>query len=343
MTARSQGRGRVLASLVLLAALATSGLATAAESIDVSSKPIARFGKDSASGRYGDLDFVGGFEFWSRDGRLKGVSAIRLQGGGERFLSVTDTGNWFAGRIERDAAGRPTGLGDAVIAPLLGPDGQPMRGKIAADAESLSIDGDRVFVGFERDHRIYVYENPRAPFGEAAREIPLPLPRHELRTNRGIETIATAPARTPLAGARVAIAERSIDTDGNLFAAIFDGSRNGVFKIRKDADWDASDGAFLPGGDLLLLERRYRGFFGGLGIRIRRIAGTSIRPGALVDGPVIMEADLSNEIDNMEGLDVWIGEDGDTRLTLVSDDNGSIFQRNLLLEFRLVDRPAPIN
>ncbi len=339
----SQGRARLLASLVVLAALMTSGQATGAESIDVSAKPIARFGKDSARGRYGDLDFVGGFEFWSRDSRLKGVSAIRLLEGGERFLSVTDSGNWFAGRVERDAASRPTGFGDAVIAPLLGPDGQLMSGKIAADAESLSIDGDRVFVGFERDHRIYVYENPRAPFGGRAHEIPLPLPRHELRTNRGIETIATAPAKSPLAGARIAIAERSIDPDGNLFAAIFDGASNGVFKIRKDADWDASDGAFLPGGDLLLLERRYQGILGGLGIRIRRIAGASIRPGALVDGPVIMEADLSNEIDNMEGLDVWIDAEGGTRLTLVSDDNGSIFQRNLLLEFRLADRPAPIN
>ncbi|HDZ72882.1 MAG TPA: hypothetical protein ENH55_08905 [Aurantimonas coralicida] len=332
-----------MASLAGLAMLFASGGVTAAEPIDVSAKTIPRFSRDSASDRFGDLDFVGGFEFWSRDGRLKGVSAIRLHDGGERFLSVTDTGNWFAGRIERDASGRPTGFGDAVIAPLLGPDGQPMRGKIAADAESLSIDGDRVFVGFERDHRIYAYENPRAPFGETAREIPLPLPRHELRTNRGIETIATAPAKSPLAGARIAIAERSIDPDGNLFAAIFDGAANGVFKVRKDADWDASDGAFLPGGDLLLLERRYQGFMGGLGIRIRRIAGASIQPGALVDGPVLMEADLSDEIDNMEGLDVWIDAEGGTRLTLVSDDNGSIFQRNLLLEFRLADRPAPIN
>lgn len=339
----SQGRARLLVPFLLFAMLLAPGQGMAAESIAVSAKPIARFGKDPDTGRYGELDFVGGFEFWSPDSRLKGVSAIRLQGGGEWFLSVTDTGNWFAGRIERDASGRPTGFGDAVIAPLLGPNGQPMSGKIAADAEALAIDGDRVFVGFERDHRIYAYENPRAPFGETAREIPLPLPRHELRTNRGIETIATAPAKSPLAGAKIAVAERSIDTDGNLFAAIFEGARNSVFKIRKDADWDASDGAFLPGGDLLLLERRYQGILGGLGIRIRRLAGASIRPGALVDGPVIMEADLSNEIDNMEGLDVWIDAAGDTRLTLVSDDNGSIFQRNLLLEFRLSDRPAPIN
>jgi hypothetical protein len=39
----------------------------------------------------------------------------------------------------------------------------------------------------------------------------------------------------------------------------------------------------------------------------------------------------------MEGLDAWEGTDGRTHLSLVSDDNGSFFQRNLYLEFRLVD------
>ena len=171
--------------------------------------------------------------------------------------------------------------------------------------------------------------------------IPLPVPRRELRINRGLETIAKSPKSGPLGGTLVTVAERSIDRDGNLFAAIFEGRRNGIFKVRRDDGWDVSDGAFLPGGDLLLLERRYQGWMTGLGIRIRRIAGGSIRAGALVDGPVIFQADLSDEIDNMEGLDVWTDASGATRLTMVSDDNGSIFQRNLVLEFRLDEGAAP--
>jgi hypothetical protein len=71
-------------------------------------------------------------------------------------------------------------------------------------------------------------------------------------------------------------------------------------------------------------------------MRLRRIAGGDIRPGATVDGPVMLEADLGNEIDNMEGLDIWRNGAGETVLSLVSDDNGSLFQRNLYLEFRLV-------
>jgi hypothetical protein len=34
---------------------------------------------------------------------------------------------------------------------------------------------------------------------------------------------------------------------------------------------------------------------------------------------------------------VWQAEDGSTRLSMVSDDNHSIVQRNLYLEFRLAE------
>ena len=50
----------------------------------------------------------------------------------------------------------------------------------------------------------------------------------------------------------------------------------------------------------------------------------------------MLEADLLYQIDNMEGLAITTDPDGTPRLTIVSDDNHSILQRNLLLEFRLV-------
>jgi hypothetical protein len=68
-------------------------------------------------------------------------------------------------------------------------------------------------------------------------------------------------------------------------------------------------------------------------MRLRRIAGATIRPGALVDGEVLIEADLSSHIDNMEGLDVWQRDDGATMLSILSDDNQSFLQRTIYLEF----------
>ncbi len=62
----------------------------------------------------------------------------------------------------------------------------------------------------------------------------------------------------------------------------------------------------------------------------------SLAPDALLDGPTIFEVDLGYEIDNMEGIDTHVTEDGETVVTMVSDDNFSMIQRTLLLQFTLV-------
>jgi hypothetical protein len=46
---------------------------------------------------------------------------------------------------------------------------------------------------------------------------------------------------------------------------------------------------------------------------------------------------MTFQIDNMEALDVWRREDGATMISMMSDDNYSILQRNLYLEFVLHD------
>ncbi len=50
----------------------------------------------------------------------------------------------------------------------------------------------------------------------------------------------------------------------------------------------------------------------------------------------MIEADLAYQIDNMEGIAVHRNSAGETIVTLVSDDNFSIIQRNLLLQFSVV-------
>jgi hypothetical protein len=91
----------------------------------------------------------------------------------------------------------------------------------------------------------------------------------------------------------------------------------------------------LATGYLLILERKFS-WVSGVGIRIRRIPLTSVAPGAIIDGPSIFEADLGNEVDNMEGIDAHLTAEGETVLTMVSDDNFSPIQRTLLLQFTLV-------
>ncbi|MCV4593953.1 esterase-like activity of phytase family protein, partial [Escherichia coli] len=81
-----------------------------------------------------------------------------------------------------------------------------------------------------------------------------------------------------------------------------------------------TDLAFLPSGDMLLLERRFS-YFRGVASRLRRIPAAAIAPGATVDGPVVFSADAGHQIDNMEGLAVRRDASGATVLSMISDDN----------------------
>jgi hypothetical protein len=139
----------------------------------------------------------------------------------------------------------------------------------------------------------------------------------------------------PLAGTLIAMSERGLDANGNLIAFLVGGPSPGQFSVRRTNNFDVSDAVLLPSGELLLLERKFS-LLDGVGIRIRRIELASLAPGAVVDGPSIFDADLGDEIDNMEGIDAHVTPEGDTVLTMVSDDNFSIIQRTLLLQFTLL-------
>jgi hypothetical protein len=144
------------------------------------------------------------------------------------------------------------------------------------------------------------------------------------------------PKTMPLAGTLIALSERGLDADGNLIGFLIGGKTPGQFGLRRSDKFDVSDAVLLPSGDLLVLERKFS-WLSGVGIRIRRIALKSVAPGAVVDGPSIFEADLGNEIDNLEGIDAHVTPEGETVLTMVSDDNFSMIQRTLLLQFTLVE------
>ncbi len=349
MTSRQLGVA-LLVCLALLPSPAVLAGETGFAPIDVSVRPIDRFALASSETRFGALEFRGGLRLASGDGRFGSFSGLDFAADGHTLYAISDNGFWFtAGLTETD--GRPTGLIRPMLAPMLDAHGHPFAGKTNSDAEGLSIvsrDGhETAYVSFERKPAVSRYV--AAPDFATARRGTVPLPGfvNHLRTNKGLEAVAVAPADGPLAGAIVTIAERSLDRAGNNRGFIIGSRRAGAFALVRSATFDVSDAAFLPNGDLLVLERRFN-FSEGIAMRIRRIPGTAIRPGATVDGPVLIEADMGNQIDNMEGLAVRTNERGETILTLISDDNGGAFlQRTVLLQFALlaplppVPRPRP--
>ena len=190
--------------------------------------------------------------------------------------------------------------------------------------------------GIERVHQIVRFNYGKDGLLARGQAIAVPPAFRSLPANKGIEALVFIPKGLPLAGTLLAISERGLDKVGNINAFLIGGSAPGEFTVKRSADYDISDAALLPGGDLLLLERKF-GWTSGLSVRMRRIALGDIKPNALVDGPVLFEADLGYEIDNMEGLSVHRSAAGETVLTLISDDNFSIIQRTLLLQFTLAE------
>jgi hypothetical protein len=204
------------------------------------------------------------------------------------------------------------------------------------DAEGMVLDGDKILVSFERNHRIAAYPIEGYATSEPV-SVEKPLTGEvKLRGNGGLEAVMKSSPDGPLKGAIVWVAERSYNDKGDFIAGVQSGPGKGTFFVERIAPYDVTDGVFLKDGTFLLLERKF-GIRDGIGMRIRRFKGEDIAPGKTVSGTVVMEADFSHQIDNMEGLDAFTAEDGSTHLIVVSDDNHSLIERNLLLEFKLVE------
>jgi len=304
-------------------------------SIEVNVRPIRSFDIiDHSHVRFGSLEFRSGLALTSRFPGFGGLSGLRLDAKGERFISFSDKGTWFTGRIVYQGR-EMTGLADVEAAPMLGPDGKPITARGWFDSESIALDGPFVYIGLERVNQVLRFNFSKGFTRSRGEVVPLPPAARKLPFNKGLEALVMVPKGLPLAGTLIAISERGLDASGNLIAFLVGGPKPGQFSVRRTDSFDVSDAVLLRSGDLLVLERKFT-LFDGIGVRIRRIALASVAPGAVVDGPSIFDADLGHEIDNLEGIDAHVTPEGDTVLTMVSDDNFSMIQRTLLLQFTLL-------
>ena len=304
--------------------------------IEITARSVAAFEpRDPQRVRFGPLTFRGGLSLTSSHPEFGGISAIRVQADGANFIAVSDKGRWIRGRIVYDGS-RPAGIADAEIAPVLGPDGRTLSARGWYDTESIAQDGGTVWLGIERVNRIVRFDIGK--HGLLARGQPIVVPPgiQRLPNNKGLECLDVVPRKLPLGGSLIAISERGLDTDGNIQGFLIGGPSPGEFSVKRIGDFDVSDCAVTPAGDLLVLERSYSRLTG-VGMRIRRVPLAELKAGATIDGPVLIEADMAFQIDNMEGLSVHRAADGALVLTLISDDNFSIIQRTLLLQFTLAE------
>ncbi|MBS0534497.1 MAG: esterase-like activity of phytase family protein [Proteobacteria bacterium] len=342
-------RRRIIAAAILIIAATAAGtwalaggprFATEPTAITISATPITAFdNSDPTRVRFSALEFRGGLALTSDFAAFGGISALHMEPDGAHFLAVTDNGSWLKARIVyRD--GRPVGLADAEMAPLLAANGKPLASQHKYDSESLTRIGDNFYVGIERVEKIVRFA-VKDGLASRGKQIATPPDFKTFKYNKSLECLASPPQGQPYAGKLVAVTEESLDAAGNHRSFVLDpASRDAAgtlrFTVKRSDDFDVSDCTILPPGDLLLLERSFSPLKG-VAMRIRRIPVSAIKEGALVDGPVLIKADLGYQIDNMEGIAVHRNDAGETIVTLVSDDNFSAIQRNILLQFALVE------
>ncbi|CAI8724587.1 esterase-like activity of phytase family protein [Methylocaldum szegediense] len=304
--------------------------------IPVEAHPIAEFSRFGiAENAASPLVFRGGLVFESDAPHFGGISGLRMTDRGHGFTAVTDAGYWVQGRLLYDQ-GRPKGIADVVMASVLGPEGKPLRENGKGDIESLELTDEAAYLGFE-GHRngVAVFRPISNLLRRPGLLLPVPQDIVKLPKGRGLEALAAFPTGHDFAGALLAIAERDKTGRDLAPAWILQDGPALELKVRLTDSYDISDAAFLPEGDLLLLERRLS-LLGGFKMRLRRIPAANIHPGAVLDGAVILEANrLFHQIDNMEGIAAHRDENGITVITAISDDNFLPVQRKLLLQWEL--------
>lgn len=315
------------------AAIAAAALFLAADAaaIEIETYRIDHFGIGSEETAFGSLRYLGGIGVTSRDNDFGGFSGVEITEGGTHIVLVSDGGDYLTAALRHDGDAL-SGLDDVALQSLF-PSGEEDKQEV--DAEDIAFDSDDPSHGYivreRRTDALFSFDL-RDGRPENFTAIETGAPAELLESNRGLESVAIAPPTSPIAGSVVVILEAAHKVHQGAIPAWIVGS--GQFGIRESDQFDISSARFLDDGDLLVLERRFSPGWG-VGVRLRRIEGSSIAPGAVVDGETLMEAGFSQQIDNMEGLAVHRDATGRTILTLVSDDNHSILQRTLILQFAL--------
>jgi hypothetical protein len=330
------GGASIALALAGRSAFAARPPADGIRTITITSWPVARLEIGNAQPRKQKLRFRSGLELRSSYEGFGGFSGLWRSPDGKKLVAVTDAAQWLTADIDTDPESLLTGLSSAIMAPVLNREGKPLRATKSYDTEALTLHEGIAYIGIERTHDVMRFDFAKDGIAARGQAVPVPRSMKTWPSNKGPEILAVAPPASPVAGALMVIAERARwPREAPSQGFLLTGRQRGAFDIARHDGFELTDGAFLDNGDFLLLERHFA-LLSGVRCRVRRISANSIRPGALLDGDVLFEADSGDQIDNMEGLTLHRNARGETIITLISDDNFSILQRTLLLEFVLV-------
>ncbi len=325
-------RSVLVAPVLVCLALATIGVARAADTVPVEAKPVPLDPKQPARDRVGPLQFRGALILTSRDPRFGSFSDLHISADGSRLLAVSDRGYWLQATLTYDGDGRLKTLGGARMGALIDTDGKalPGRGGGAGDAEAMAVLPDgRIVVAFEGRHRIRIYPRAAPPFSKPPQRFPVPREIARAPRNGGVEALA--------------------HVGGGYFMILAERVRGGA---GAQAGWVGADGnwepfayvrppgfrptalTLMPSGDILVLERHYT-IRRGNAVRLALLRRRNIAPHRRLTPLEIARWAPPLTVENFEGASTRLGPDGETLIYLLSDDNRNPLQRTILMLFAL--------
>ena len=294
--------------------------------VRITATPVPLDRDDLAMTALGPFAYAGGIQLTSPDtARLGGLSDLKIDADG-RVTSVSDEGELLRAHLLLDANRRVSGLDQAVLQPLTGPDTQPLQGKREGDAEGVALwpNGD-LMISFERDHRIWIYPAAGGPPRAA------PMPQTIMGDNQGMEALTLAPSR----GADAYWV--GIETGSIWLCRLSSGCVQDRVQVRPPFGFRLTALSETAAGDLVLLHHAYNPLLNTSRVLVRI---TRLGPDGRPQDRARLDLKPPLTVDNFEGVETALLPGGAMRLFLLSDDNFSDNQRTLLLAFDWTP-PAP--
>lgn len=287
-----------------------------------------------ASGVATDVVPLGALHLHGEDkngNEIGGFSSLWVSEEGDLFVAVSDTGYWWHGALDWDAAGHLVGVYDLWAAPMTAPDGGSIGGTAAskkdADAEAVVRTSDGWLVAFEQDHRVWQYDRIAGTSRAYATELPTTF--RQMPSNGGIEA-----AEMLSDGSVLLVSEHDQESTNRLRGWRIQQDVVTELTLQVTEPFSPTDLARLPNGDLLVVERAFSEEEG-VRVRLSRIAKADAQGSLALEPTPIMTLAAPYPLDNYEGAAAFARPDGRTVVLLVSDDNFSSSQRTLLLALLL--------
>ena len=246
--------------------------------------------------------------------------------------AVSDAGRRFTANVTY-SGDVLSGLTAASINSILDDKGKPPPSKRWGDAEAIATGPNgKTIVGFESRTRVGAYDLAGKGFKAKFQNLNPPKDIVRGQRNGELESVGYF-SNGALKGYYIAIAESNLDTQEYTKAWAWNGKQNFAFSIRQIENYNITDLAMLPNGDILLLQRSY-GPMTLPGMAMSRFPASDIKQGKTIQPETLLEAKVPfYAIDNMEGLAVC-ERNGELRVNILSDNNFKAeLQRTLLLQF----------